>query len=349
MRKPRHSIPGAAPTTPTPSVPSMRKWAAASPPSDPSNSQPTNTLPRPEDVSYSALARVSPMQPSTPFLDDDLPTVAQLPSPTQLSRHHSVHADRVLPPPPTADLVRSDSLLNRARRVFSLPTTLKRRTATTRPPIVTAPVETPMTARPPKPQVQQQPPGSLGFRRAREDNPTNPAAAAANVTPGVERRARSQTTVGTEDRRVVLLEERIKVLEGQLEGSRMRVARQKKRISQLEEEGEQCRQAVPALETMIKSALAQFEAKEIALRRTIEKVDQQYKVAVAEKNEAMRLLNAFVGRSGRGVLESGMDIGFREQRRALSLDAFRKNGNSVPPNMRNNEGDPQLQDRIIDG
>ena len=342
MRKPRQSLPPPAPNTPTPSVPYMRKWAAASLPSDPSNPQLTNTSPRPEDVSYSALARVSPMQPSTPFLDDDLPTTAQLPSPTQLSRHHSVHADRVLPPPPTADLVRSDSLLNRARRVFSLPTTLKRRTAATRPPIVTAPTETPMASRPPKPQVPPQAPGSLGFRRAREENP-------GTVTAGVERRARSQTTVGMEDRRVVMLEERIKVLEGQLEGSRMRVARQKKRISQLEEEGEQCRQAVPALETMIKSALAQFEAKEVALRRTIEKVDQQYKVAVAEKNEAMRLLNAFVGRSGRGVMESGMDIGFREQRRALSLDAFRKNGNGVPPNIKGNERDPHLQDRVIDG
>lgn len=95
------------------------------------------------------------------------------------------------------------------------------------------------------------------------------------------------------------LQIRLRILENELEASRVRLARQRKRIQQLEDESSLSRQALPALETIIKSALTHFNAKEAALKHTIIKVHQEMATVVAEKNEALRLLATFVGRSAR--------------------------------------------------
>lgn len=83
------------------------------------------------------------------------------------------------------------------------------------------------------------------------------------------------------------------------------------------------------METIIKSALAQFDAKEAALRHTISRMDHEYATLLAEKKEAVRLLNAFVGRGTRSPppssfssVSDGSD-GAKE-RRAYSLDTIRR-------------------------
>ena len=124
---------------------------------------------------------------------------------------------------------------------------------------------------------------------------------------------------------------RIRVLENQVEAERHSSARLRKRIHELEEETAMSRQALPAVENILKSALTQFEGKEAALKHTIAKMDQEHAAVVSEKNEALRLLNVFVGRSGRSppvsfssVSESGTESLVRDSRRALSVDRFRR-------------------------
>lgn len=61
-------------------------------------------------------------------------------------------------------------------------------------------------------------------------------------------------------------------------------------------------------------------------------MDRDYAAVLAEKNEAMRLLTAFVGRGGRSppasfssVSEAGTDSSnYKTSRRALSIDTFRR-------------------------
>lgn len=127
------------------------------------------------------------------------------------------------------------------------------------------------------------------------------------------------------------LQVRVRILENELEASRVRMARQRKRIQQLEDESSLSRQALPALETIIKSALAHFDAKEAALKHTITKIHQEMATVVAEKNEALRLLATFVGRSARSpppsfssISEAGADltaIGGRDGRRSGSASS----------------------------
>lgn len=122
----------------------------------------------------------------------------------------------------------------------------------------------------------------------------------------------------------------IRILENQLEAEKIRSSRQRKRIERLEEETGLSRQALPAVETIIKSALSQFEAKESALKHTIAKLDQEYNAVLHEKNEAVRLLNTFVGRgrspppSFSSVSETGLPPGNTPNRRIITMDAFRR-------------------------
>lgn len=114
-----------------------------------------------------------------------------------------------------------------------------------------------------------------------------------------------------------VLQMRLRILENELETSRVRMARQRRRIQQLEDESFLSRQALPAVETIIQNALSHFDAKEAVLKHTIMKIHQEMAVVVAEKNEALRLLATFVGRSsGRSppaslssMSEAGLDIG----------------------------------------
>lgn len=134
------------------------------------------------------------------------------------------------------------------------------------------------------------------------------------------------------------MERVVQKLEDELEASRVREARLRKRLASVEEERVADRAAMPAIESIVRSALEHFEAKEAALKHTITKLDRDYAAVVNEKNEAVRLLTAFVGRGGRSppasfssVSEAGDGLYKEGARRALSVDAFRR---TSPPTGR---------------
>lgn len=129
---------------------------------------------------------------------------------------------------------------------------------------------------------------------------------------------------------------RLRIMENELEASRVRLARQRKRIQQLEDESNLSRQALPALETIIKSALVHFDAKESALKHTIAKMHHEMSGLIVEKNEALRLLTSFVGRSARSpppsfssMSESGLDGRDGSARDSYARDMRRFGSNSV--------------------
>ena len=89
----------------------------------------------------------------------------------------------------------------------------------------------------------------------------------------------------------------MRALESELEAEKVRSERYRQKIERLEEETLLSRHALPAVEDILKAALAAFEAKELALKDTIRKMDHEYHVVLREKNEAVRLLNTFVARA----------------------------------------------------
>lgn len=330
-----------------PNLSRMLKWASHPDTSDPSHLQhlpdgprslPTRRLRHPEisEPSYSSIALAASDDPrvaATLSLPDRPPLshdARRLPIPIT-PRHHSLHHHdhlrrlRSHRPEDTnqPSITRSDSLLNRARRVFSLPTSLKRRGPRPFPPSDTASVA----------QDRERLTAFSYRRRPRhtvEPSPSFPTTSRRNNTSFHETTS-SQLDHQNQPRDLNEAEARIRVLESQLEAERIRTGRLRKKIDKLEEEGALNRQALPAVETIIKSALSQFEAKETALKHTISKIDQEYSAVLAEKNEAVRLLNAFVGRSGRSppasfssVSEAGTEVYNRDSRRVLSMDAFRR-------------------------
>lgn len=154
------------------------------------------------------------------------------------------------------------------------------------------------------------------------------------------------------------LEVRLRILENELEASRVRMARQRKRIQQLEDESSLSRQALPALETIIKSALAHFDAKEAALKHTITKIHQEMATVVAEKNEALRLLASFVGRSARSpppsfssMSEAGAELsgtGARDGRRSGSASSGAGRRSSLMDHSFESSGGAHAHDRAGD-
>lgn len=167
--------------------------------------------------------------------------------------------------------------------------------------------------------------GSAMAGRAPRRSQKTPAEAGA-LRPAAAAAARREEPAADDDA------SRIRWLEDQLEASRIKATRQRKRIAQLEDELARDRQARPALESLVQSAMRHFEAKESALKHTIARMDHDYASVVAEKNEAMRLLTAFVGRGGRSppasfssVSEAGTEsTHYKASRRTLSMDTFRR-------------------------
>lgn len=146
-------------------------------------------------------------------------------------------------------------------------------------------------------------------------------------------------------------EERVLWLEDELEAARVRLSRQRRRIAQLEEQVQRERQSRPAVDTLVQSALRHFEAKERALKHTIERMDHDYAAVLAEKNEAMRLLTTFVGRGGRSppasfssVSEAGTDSWhYKASRRALSMDTVRRASPSASLGGRTQSGGTEFE------
>ena len=85
-------------------------------------------------------------------------------------------------------------------------------------------------------------------------------------------------------------EDRVAVLEREAEALRVDCDRQKKRIAELEELVKQREQAVPAIGTVVRTAMSLFEAKEAALKRMIVQLDHDYNAAVQEKDASLRAL-----------------------------------------------------------
>lgn len=363
---------GSDPTNTT-QFPRMVKWGARQnsvmpsdalqPPNSnlPSSSDGPRSLPTrrfrssqeyPRDTSYSSFAKRSDL---AVILDDaritpqlSLPGRASdssrpLPPPNRSKRNHSLHQEevrrlrshRVEHLPDSATLTRSDSLLNRARRVFSLPSSLKRRA--TRPAFVESNLSSAHSAY----TVDGEPSAGVVYRRRGRSIEPVPLPAGTSFSNRTARRAtrphahelrqRSDMLDEVSQAHIREADARIRVLENQVEAERHSSARLRKRIHELEEETAMSRQALPAVENILKSALTQFEGKEAALKHTIAKMDQEHAAVVSEKNEALRLLNVFVGRSGRSppvsfssVSESGTESLVRDSRRALSVDRFRR-------------------------
>lgn len=155
-------------------------------------------------------------------------------------------------------------------------------------------------------------------------------------------------------------EDRVRWLEDEVAGLRQRAAKLKTRVNVLEKEMKRERESRPKMEMLIRATRRHFEAKERALKHTIERMDHEYAAVVAEKNEAMRLLTAFVGRGGRSppasfssVSEGGSEAGsggrvageYKARGRAMSLDALRRGnvsrnvgGRSLSSGVANDEG-----------
>lgn len=305
---------------PWPTPPTRLSLSSPNPPRDRSDGPRSLPISRlihrwnahPDSPSYSSLARLAGRDDT-----DNVVASVSLPPTVEAEGIHEAHHPRPHHPripssnryqsstPDVPSLTRSDSLLNRARRVFSLPSTFKKRSTL---------VDSEKRERR---RLQKKPPGP----NIAEAGSLSPAAAAAARNDDVP----------------LELEARVHWLEDQLEAARVRNARQRRRIAHLEEMVERERQSRPAVETLIQSALRHFEAKEAALKHTIETMDRDYAAVLAEKNEAMRLLTAFVGRGGRSppasfssVSEAGTDSSnYKASRRALSMDTFRR---TVPPN-----------------
>lgn len=239
----------------SPPYASVARWASGT------KSSPLSDAPVTRDMSYSSVA-LRHSQPSSPSLPPSL-SLPPLRAPARPPPHrtHSLHGGAnenenenetqaaVANVHTTQTLNRSDSLLQKARRVFSLPAAARRRTR--------------------------------DFAQE-----ASVACTQEEATPRV-----SVPFPDTHDR--------VRALENELELERIRSSRARRRLRELESQTISCRHAIPAVETIVKAALAQFEAKERALAHTMAEMERQYEVLLAEKNEAVRLLNAFVGRGGR--------------------------------------------------
>ncbi len=215
---------------------------------------------------------------------------------------------------PQPKVARSDSLLSKARRVFSMPTGR-------RPSRFAA--GTPSAAR-----------GGDGFERrprgrshlshhSRRPQETKPV----EVNPAVE-----LDPVAVQ--RSKEMQERIKLLETEIEAEKRKSDRQVQRIAELEEQILLKEEAVPALNSIISTMMKHFEAKESALKLTIAQMRHNFTTALAEKNEALRLYDGFDGDrvtprsstpgSMSTVSESGTDNSNINLRRVQSLDTHRR-------------------------
>ncbi|KAI0560494.1 hypothetical protein FGB62_112g18 [Gracilaria domingensis] len=303
-----------------PAYPTVTRWASAA-------RRPTSLSDSPtaRDVSYSSVA----LRHSNSSTDrrSITPSLSLPPPHTNLrpaaQRTHSLHTS---PPRESiqrqATLKRSDSLLQRARRVFSLPASMRRRTREFAPP----------------PDNMRRRPRTNSANDRFENlaaadyipRPRNSfTAAARRVTERYRRKESLPEDPRPSAAELTAAQERISSLENELELERVRASRARRRVRELEQQTVTCRHAIPAVESIIKSALAQFDAKEAALRHTITRMDQEYAALLAEKKEAVRLLNAFVGRGTRSPPPSSFSSvsdgsESMRDRRALSLDAIRR-------------------------
>eukprot|EP00737_Agarophyton_chilense_P002133 gb/GEZJ01002420.1/.p1 GENE.gb/GEZJ01002420.1/~~gb/GEZJ01002420.1/.p1 ORF type:complete len:379 (-),score=60.93 gb/GEZJ01002420.1/:290-1273(-) len=305
-----------------PAYPTVTRWASAA-------RRPTSQSDSPaaRDVSYSSVA-LRHSNSSTDRRSTLTPSLSLPPPHTNLrptaQRTHSLHTS---PPRESiqrqATLKRSDSLLQRARRVFSLPASMRRRTRDFAPP----------------PDNLHRRPRTSSAAADRFENlaaadyiprhRNSFTAAARRVTERYRRKDSLHEDPRPTPAELTEAQHRISSLENELELERVRSSRARRRVRELEQQTVTCRHAIPAVESIIKSALAQFDAKEAALRHTITRMDQEYAALLSEKKEAVRLLNAFVGRGTRSPPPSSFSSvsdgseGARE-RRALSLDAIRR-------------------------
>lgn len=186
-----------------------------------------------------------------------------------------------------------DSLLKNARHHLSFPTFRKRASAN-------ALLVTPVV------QLDDDSPHSLrlgGLVYCRADRRDPPSLAGSAVTVRGQRRPSKKladanvqypAAPATADNSL----SRIRGLEDQLETARFKEIQQRRRITKLEDQLARERQARPVLETVLKSAMDHFEAKEAELKHTIARLEYDYITLQAEKNEAVRILTAFFGRCG---------------------------------------------------